>query len=208
MNGNRPFYNVITHLRKQEEILFHTYLTEINPIEADETVAFLENEYQQEALDFPFQAPAFDSDAAIWAAKIIFFGSQLMLLREDSLPVIHTAFAPYTGSILPGTILSADLCLRFLPEVFNRTKEINDMDPILPIFEKILLRWHYSGMKIVKDEELDFSIILSDKCLSQLYVNRILQYKHKHLAIRPEIKPLIQASLGNHYAELKKELNL
>lgn len=204
----RPFYDVIIHLRKHEAILFHSRLVDVSQDEQTDVITFLKEEYQRESLDFPFRAPQFDGEAAIWAAKIVFFASQLLLIRDATLSTVEDEFKSYERALTPGAILSADLCLRFLPEVFQRIYDLDATDPILPILEKILLRWHYSGMNIVKDEVLDFDAVLADKCLSQLYVDRVIQEENKNIAACPEIKPLIQASLGNHFAEIKNKLKL
>ena len=94
-------------------------------------------------------------------------------------------------------MLSADLCLRFLTPMISQLKLMNPEDKLVEILEGFLHQWHYSGINSsLEIEQLDFQIAHSNKCLEQLYINRIIEYKNKRLAKLANWKGLIKANLS------------
>ena len=110
----------------------------------------------------------------------------------------RVSFNHSRGRITPGAVLSADLCLRFFPDIIRQLRIIDTEDSLTGILENIIRTWHYSGISLGEPvEELDPQVIISDPCLLQLYCDRIIQYKNRGLANDPNIKQHIAASMGN-----------
>ena len=195
----------------------------------EKTVAdLLRGEYIKEVLNFPGAAPSFEPDAAVWAARIVFNASQLLLFREKDAQDIVELLSPYSGPMTPAAILSADLCLRCLPDVIVKAREINPDDPLIGLLEDLLQVWHYSGIGYFRlpegggepagaedsvgidsmsgGGEFDFSPILADDCLRLLYIDRVIERRVTALANLPELRPGILAVMGDHGTSFWKEL--
>ena len=191
------FLNMITTLRQQEEIMLYDCVLNVSENEATEVVKFLQHEYQQEALNFPYEVPFFDENAALWAAKTVYIAAQLMLYRQHNEADLGILFPNFPIEITPSAVLSSDLCLRFLPSMIVHLKMIDSEDRLIEILENQLYQWHYSGVNCdLEVRKLDFKTVLSDKCLMQLYCNRIIKNKNTKLAQNAVFKGWIQANLG------------
>jgi MoxR-vWA-beta-propeller ternary system domain bpX4 len=201
------FLQTLDTLRSGEEILLYAHAVQIPSQELELAAAFLETEYDNECLGYPGQAPAFDTAAALWAAKTVYIAAQLLLYRQDKEADIPAMLPAYEGVITPGTILSADLCLRFLPDVLQMAKNIDADDVLVTILAVHLQQWHYSAIgHLIQTEGLDFSVINTNSCLQQLYADRVIARKDKRLAALAEVAPMVKAALGNHQTYFWNEL--
>ncbi len=199
--------NMIQHLRKNEEVMLYGNLLTIEKEEVEAIINFLKEEYQSESLNYPYAIPPFDEQAAFWGAKTIYLATQLLLYRENRLEDLSNLLKSFEGEVSASTILSSDLCLRFLPEIIKELKLIDPEDSLIEILESSLYVWHYSGINYALDiEKLDLETILSNECMQQLYCNRIIQYKNLKLANHNSLNHLILADLGNYSSMFWKEL--
>ncbi len=202
ISPKQRFLTTLQTLRLQEEIVIYTDKPEIEDRDTIQILDFSRNEYRKEALNYPHNPPIFDENAALWAAKIVYNTAQLMLYRADKAVELPKLLSDFTGEITPSSALSADLYLRFLPHLITQLHLFDTEDPLIYILENILEKWHYSCINHAFNKEsfdiekLDFQWIINDKCLHQLYVNRILAYKNRKLAEQPVFAPLIAANLG------------
>ena len=202
------FLRMILNMRK-EEIMLYDNLLKISDSEAQEVVYFLDVEYQGEAEDFPFQASTFDANAALWAARTIYYASQLILFRESQPDELESILPSYEGTIDPSAILSVDLSLRFVPNIMKHLKLIDPEDSLIKILEKHLATWHYSAVGYdLKDSTLDFEVINNSPCLKQLYLDRVIEKKAQNLAKIPIINQGIKATLGMYSTVFWKEFEL
>lgn len=199
-NASQPlFSHCIELLRQQEELILYQHLFTISEEETLEVGLFLGREYQKERLEYPFEAPEFDVEAAIWGAKTVYISAQLILFRKDAPTELERLLPDFSGKMSPSAMLSADLCLRFLPDIVKALESIDPHDPLMDILMDRLTKWHYSGIKApLKVEAVDFQIVKSNACLHQLYVNRIIHYKNRALANHPEVLPRVLDHLGLH----------
>lgn len=206
---NNHFLTVIQNLRQQEEIVLYGNILTIKEPEAKEVLEFLRKEYEQEALDYPYTAPAFDGDAALWAATSVYVAAQLILYRENKEAELALLLPDFQNTITPSAILSADLCLRFLPDMLHQLSLMDNEDALIQVLERKLLTWHYSGISYpLQVESLDFTAISADKCLHQQYINRIIENKKIQIALHPASKELVQASLGLFTADFWNEFKI
>jgi len=156
---------MIQHLRTKEEVVLYQQMLGFSKQEESKVIKFLEKEYGNEALNFPHDAPGFDKTAALWAAKIIYISAQLVLFREANPEDLEPMLPDFEQPLTPSVLLSADLTLRFLPDVLRQVKLIDSEDPLLKILEPKLLKFHYSGVNYQLDlEQLDFEVIENNKC--------------------------------------------
>jgi hypothetical protein len=201
--------NTIRHLRQQEEILLFGNLFEIDESDKQATVAFLREEYQSEALDYPFHAPEFDAEAALWAAQTVYTAAQILLYRQHEVADLPALLPDFLLDTTPSRILSADLTLRFLPDMLSQAQYLDPEDAVIPLLENKLIQWHYSGTTAkLPLEKLDFRYIADNECIYQLYTDRIIQYKNIPLASHAAFVSQVLASLGDHIDAFWSELSL
>lgn len=209
---NNYILEMITTLREKEEVV----LSSINPlipsdIEKKELGEYLSFAYLNESTEYPFTPPPFNAEAAIWAAQLVYTVAQFIVNRqtaEKSISLSHiTEGDLFTCN--PSTVLSTDLCLRFIPDFISQLKLIDERDKRIPLLEAQLKKWHYSGVQYTLPlEELNFELILSNDCLTQLYLNRIIKYKNISLAKHKAFNHLLKANLGIFESDYWNELNL
>jgi MoxR-vWA-beta-propeller ternary system domain bpX4 len=201
------FYNTIYNLRQDEEIVLYdkvlNFLAENEQMVKD----FLQIEYEVETLNYPFTAPKFDAAAALWGAKTTYTICQLILYRENKVEELQQLLPSYTGEITAAAILSADLCLRFLPQVLKNTRSIDPDDTLIAIAENHLQQWHYSGIGYPLTKTIDLAMVTNDKCLAQLYADRVIQKKDMQRAQQPLLHEKIKAIMGIYSSLFWKELN-
>jgi hypothetical protein len=220
MTPPHPFYETIHQLRNKEVIVLYSDLPAI--IESDESMVrdFLEAEYSREMIEYPFTAPPFDSSAAIWAAKIVYTAAQLLLYRKDESQDLPALLPEYTIEIDSASMVSADLVLRFLPEILSKAIDLDEDDALVPILRRHLQTFHYTGILFAAFDKLPgnldtaiekeiqyapgYSTLSENQCFRQLYIDRIINFKHKGLAEQPLINQQIKAALGNHYTTFWK----
>jgi hypothetical protein len=200
--------NVIQNLRQHEEIMLYNNVLDISDEDAQEVTAYLKKEYLREAIDYPHKILLFDTNSAFWAAKTVYIAAQLMLYRAHDTHDIDLLLTDFEGECTPESALSADLCLRFLPDILVQLRFINLEDPLIPRLENILQRWHYSGISYNLDaEKLDFGNLFSAPCVQQLYINRVIEYKKMNIATRLECHDLVRANLGIYGHEFWPNFN-
>lgn len=196
------FLDMIENLRKNQEVLLYNNILKIDQYQTEDVIIFLQKEYEEEAIGYPYQAPDFDSNAALWAAKTIYVAAQLILYREHKESDLEALLPGFDQEITPSAIVSSDLCLRFLPDMLMQLKLIDQEDSLITILENILVQWHYSGVHYtLNKEQLDFSLLATNECVKQLYSNRIIEYKKIGLAQHSVFRELIAANLGMYSGE-------
>jgi hypothetical protein len=172
------FLDTIYHLRTTEQIILYDKLITISKEEEIDTISFLETEYEREILDYPGIAPKFNVAAGLWASKTVYFATQLLLYREHKISDLEMLLPDYNGEKDASAMLSADICLRFLPQIVAEMKRIDSDDLVIPILERQLYQFHYSAIGFEIDiENINFDIVASDDCLLQLYIDRVVQRK-------------------------------
>jgi hypothetical protein len=203
------FLNMVQHLRQHEEIMLFGNIVKIDDNDAAEVAVYLQEEYRKESQEYPYTAPPFDVAAALWAAKTMNMAAQLLLFRENKPEDLNSLFPPYENELTASALLSADLCLRFLPDTVRELKLIDSMDSLIQLLENILATWHYSGVGYTLDkEQLTFETVASDPCMRQLYINRIIYYKNIQLAKHPVFRDRISADMGIFANDFWKEFQL
>ena len=227
------FSKTIEHLRHYEEIFLFGNLLSISETEKESVIDLLEIEYKIESVEYPQPVPIFDKNAAFWAAKIVYTAAQLMLYRETEikdLPLLFPSFESEfnqknennfenQSKITSSQMLSADLCLRFLPAILINAQTIDPEDELIAILEKELLKFHYSaigyGFRFEKKEEIqatilnsDLELLFLDKSFLQLYVDRVFEKKELSFTFIPQIKNQLKSNLGMYGNEFWKEFEL
>lgn len=204
---HNPFLHTIFQLRREGDLVLYDNFQ--LPTDEECLIAgdLLEEEYELEKVAYPFTAPPFDLPAALWGAKTLYTFAQLVLYRKHEEAAIPGLFTAYTGAITPDAIVSADLCLRFLPQLYQQVSKIDDTDIILSLMQEVLNQWHYSGIgRLTAADEKQLQVIKSNACLQQLYADRIISRKDKTLATHPHWQLIVKGCLGIYKDSYWKEL--
>lgn len=205
---DKPFLETLYHLRTKEHVILYNKLITISHADEQDAIAFLEGEYERESTDYPFEAPLFSATAALWGAKTVYLAAQLFLFREHEITELRSLFPIYNGAIDASVMLSADLCLRFLPAIKYALEAVDANDPLISMLEDLLKHFPYSGIGQEKTVTIpDLTVVLNNDCLKQLYLDRITENKAEKWIDQPIIKSGILANIGDYKNDLWREFN-
>ncbi|MFC6269369.1 hypothetical protein [Frigoriflavimonas asaccharolytica] len=204
---NSPFLDSIYQIRTEECLIIYSKILDISQKEKDNVVEFLMNEFDNEKINYPFQSPKFNAKAALFGAEILYHAAQFVAIRENTEKDFKKNFPIFEGIADESAMLSADLCLRFLPIVFQQLKSIDDHDPLLEILINIFQKFHYSAVGLNIDfPEINWENTIMSSCFKMLYLNKIFEYKNYELAENPFWKKEILANLGDYKNVFWREL--
>ncbi|MFY1047821.1 hypothetical protein [Chryseobacterium sp. GP-SGM7] len=207
LENKSPFLDTLFRLRKDECITIFADIKKISPKEEQEAADYFETEFEKERLEFLSDHILFDKEAAVWAAKILYHSVQLYLIRENTEKDLSKLIPEFKGQFTLSSKLSADLSLRFLPQIIISLKNVDSEDPLIVLLENILKQFHYSGIEIeLHLENLNWEEELKDKTYRKLYLERIVENKVYRLAEIPYINQLLTAEFGWYKDTFWKEL--
>ncbi|SFW74262.1 hypothetical protein [Chitinophaga sancti] len=162
----------------------------------------LQQYYEDDCREMPYTAPALDMEAARWAAGYLYTTVQFILLRNLDASLLETHLPAYKGERTAAAIYSADLTLRYLPDLFLLAKGLSPEDPLIARFYQTAHQWPFSAAAIPLTEQVDLSAINEHPSLRQAYTDRIIQARNLSQCRLPENLPFVQAALGTHAAIL------
>lgn len=191
------FMNMIQSLRQKEEVILYANVLQTGEAEQREVTDFLHREYLIESLDYPSDSFSYNPEAALWGAKTVYFAAQLILYRNHPEKDLRTFFPAFEHAVDAQAIVSADLCLRFLPDMLHQLEAIDPADALIPILVEIAETWHYSAIRYtLETDALNFEPIVSDSALLQLYTDRVIRFKNNKLSAHPLLQKQVRANLG------------
>jgi len=167
----------------------------------------LEQIHEEEQLNTPKDRINFDTNAALWAAQFLYRAVQITLLRRLDEKTIKKELKLYTGTIDAASICSADLCLRYLFDLFKLTKGLAPGDVLLSFLEKIAGQWPYSAIawaKLPNKEQL-FDI-LKHEGLRLLFLERLIERKAYTEIERLQLIPWLYTLSGLYPDQLLPEV--
>lgn len=206
---NTYFLEAIQRLRQTEAMILLDKIFDISTVENQKVIEFLSAEYEKEKWTYPSVAPLFEPSAALWGAKTMYFACQYLLNRNEEIAAVKVKLTDFEGEVSAGAMLSADLCLRFLPQIATQARLMNADDPLFEVLEKILKKWHYSAINYAFDAEkvdveFEKEVVFQDKCFFRLYLDRITARKDIVLAQHHFFLPHLKGDFGMYQAEFWK----
>lgn len=210
MENKSPFLDTLFLLRKEGALTIFSDLKTLTKKEENDAEDFFESEFEKERLDFLSDKIPFNKEAAIWAAKILYHSAQLYLIRKDTAKDLEKLIPQYQDEKDVSSILSADLSLRFLPQLLDALQVADSTDPLVKMLENILHPFHYSGIGLdLNLEKINWEEELKDKTYRKLYLERIVEKKaYKLVAEIPYINQLLIAEFGMYKDTFWKELKI
>ncbi|MCW3160008.1 hypothetical protein [Chryseobacterium oryctis] len=207
METKSPFLDTLFLLRKDECITIFTDIQEISKKEEEDAAEYFESEFEKERLEFLDSQLDCNQETAVWAGKVLYHSAQLYLIRKGTDKNLNTLIPQYKGTKNISSILSADLSLRFLPQIIMALQIKDPEDVLVKMLEEILLQFHYSGIGYdLNVENINWEEELENKTYRKLYLERIVEKKAYKLAGIPFINSLLMAEFGLHKDIFWREL--
>jgi hypothetical protein len=116
------------------------------PPDRAEAGALLRRAHADCRLDVAGPLLPFDADAALSAAERVWWACWFLVQRGEPPEELDRCLAPLPAPTAAAQHLSADLTLRFLPQVHRRARALAADDPLTRRLEDILRRWPLSGV--------------------------------------------------------------
>lgn len=209
METKSPFLDTLFLLRKDECITIFTDLQEISKKEEQDAADYFESEFEKERLEFLSDQINCDKETAVWAAKILYHSAQLYLIRENTAKDLQKLIPEFKGKRDISSILSADLSLRFLPQIISALQNADPEDTLVKMLENILQQFHYSAVGFDMDlSKINWEEELKNKTYRKLYLERIVEKKAYSLAEIPYINQLLIAEFGMYKDIFWRELKI
>ncbi|KQT17156.1 hypothetical protein ASG31_12105 [Chryseobacterium sp. Leaf404] len=209
MENKSPFLDTLFLLRKEGTMTIFADIQEISKKEEEDAATYFESEFEKERLNFLSDKIPFSKEAALWAGKVLYHSAQLYLIRKDTAKDVQKLLPPFHGLKDVSAVLSADLSLRFLPQIRDALHVADAADPVVKILDEILVQFHYSAIgSDVYPEKISFEEGLKDQTYRKLYLERILENKAYKLAEIPYINQLLMAEFGMYKDVFWRDLQI
>jgi len=201
LNTKNNILQTIHHLRTSGQFVLYTNKPKVTVTELNDLGDFLAQEYENECLNYPFEAPKFNKEAAVWGAKISYFAAQFLAHRLEEPKDLNQYFEDYKGEITPSSCLSADISLRFLPFIIKELEHIDFDDWLIKILKIQLQKFQYAAighdLELQINEEI-LAELFQNNCFKTLYTDRVIAKKDSSLTAHKIIHENVAIHLGEH----------
>lgn len=164
----------------------------------DEAKEILKSYYQEDITEMPYEAPQYFEEAALWAAKYLYNAVQLTVLRDEGKEIIRDQLGAYPGPKNASAIYSADLMLRYLPQLFQVVKGLAPGDVLVEELRKTAVDWPFSSVGIQLDVQINDDTLFEHLSLRYAYIDRIISEKDMQRIKEPLVLKYIQEVAGEH----------
>src|SRR3954462_11273205 len=162
--------NFIAGMINEGKVKVVAQLLEFEPEDLHLANIHLQQYYEDDIQEMPAAAPSFDENAALWAARYLYTAVQFILLRNLDETTMQEQLLPYSGELTPAAMYSADLTLRYLPDLFDLAKGLSPNDPLVKMMKETAQLWPFSSAAISMSESTNLSVIFSHASLKQAYI--------------------------------------
>jgi hypothetical protein len=134
------FHDFLTQLLNEGRVVFRSTKAPHDP-PRPEDIALLERAYRIHRLSVAGPDTPFDPAVGYSAAELIRQSSWALVSRGEGISRLKQRLTMPIEPSTPAHHLSADLTLRYLPQVLKRARGLDPTDPLNDILESILKRW-------------------------------------------------------------------
>lgn len=170
--------------------------------DVEKAIVYLQQYYEHDILEKSGKAPAFDATAALWAASYLYRAVQLALLRDAGEAAVNELLTPYEDAIVPETVFAVDLSFRYLPDLLGLAKGLAPDDVLVKRLQQTATQWPLSSVGMPVDVETGIDVVISNDCLRQTYIDRIIETRDIKRSKNELVNEYIRESLGDHHAAL------
>jgi hypothetical protein len=139
------FHEFLTQLLNEGRVVFRsTRAPHDRP--RPEDIALLEEAYRAYRLSVAGPDIPFDQAVGFSAAELIRQSSWALVNHDDRISHLKKRLTMPIEPVTAAHHLSADLTLRYLPQIFNRASVLDPSDPLIDLLKGLLRRWPLSGV--------------------------------------------------------------
>lgn len=166
--------------------------------ELQDAVSLLIESEQQQREHLPLQPPAIHIPSLTWAAAMLYRAAQLTVFRELSEQDIEASQGQHVPDPVrtASGVYSVDLTFGHLPDLVRIVRAMNPNDPLLPVLISWCRQWPFSSVGVASVGEIDIEPILSDRCLTLMYADRILAAEDAARLDHPVIVETVRGVIG------------
>ena len=166
--------------------------------ELDSAVEWILRSELQTLEHWPATPPDVDRLALKWATHQFVTAAQLTVYRQLGAIEIERRLKPefLTQEDDVSTAYSVDVVFRYLPDLFRIVKGMNPDDPLVSVLRRWGERWPLSSVGIMGLSELNIEPILTNRCLSLMYVDRIVEAEATDRLNHPQVRELVREAIG------------
>ncbi len=153
--------------------------------------------------EMAYEAPRFIAEVARWAAERLYRACQFLVYREveaaevrDGCAAPCPAPAAAAGAIAPDMCYSADLVLRYLPDVFALARGVAREDPLIDGLQSLARAWPLSSVGMPDLGELDVTAFIRHPGLRRLYADRIIERNDRSRLGDPAVVAAVREAIG------------
>ena len=194
--------NFISTLLSEGKVSVKGRLTPLEAQDISEAKKILHAYYGDDIFEMPYAAPGFSEEAAIWGAEYLYKAVQLIVLRDVEEEMFNNELKSFTGQLTPAVIYSADLMLRYLPQLFELAKGLAPGDSLVQILKNTARQWPCSSVGIEVDGTVDDKLILEYPSIRYTYIDRIIQANDKQRMKDPVVADYIKEVGGEQLSVL------
>lgn len=165
--------------------------------QAADVLEIFESESRSELSHVP---PILNRRVLQWGAQNIYRACSLLIYRDapaESLPAALSGPCPESAPT-PSVVYSVDQTYRFLPDLVRMARAAAADDPLVKILVGWGSTWPLSSVGVQGITTLGPLDWLSDPCLRQLYVDRILLSQDESRIEDARVRAAVMESLGRH----------
>jgi hypothetical protein len=161
--------------------------------ERPEAETLLAKAFADHCLDVAGPPIVFDAGTALAVAEQLWFACWFLLHRSEPPAEVEKCLRPCTSPVTASQHLSADLVLRFAPQVYRRARRADATDTLTKCLEQ-LLRWHPLAGVLSDIEEGPLApVCLEDHPgLLLLYAERLAENPRPAWAVEGPVSPYIE----------------
>lgn len=182
------------------------FIQEFSEEEKDKTLLLLRKYYEQDALNQAFVVPQFSQESAWWSLQYFFYVVQFTCIRSFTEEQVLAILKDFEGEETVETIYSVDLIFRQLPNILNLAKGLAPDDVLVKCIHQQIEKWCLSSVGISLENYTHESLILENKALKILYIDRIIEKKDKKRLDNPLINEQVLIALGGYKEEFWRGL--
>ncbi len=148
-----------------------------------------------------FDPPALTPAAGEWALLILYRACQALAHREiegDAMRRVLSLPCPQKPS--PEVCYSADLALRFLPDLLVLSRGVAEEDPLVAGLMSICAAWPLSSVGVKGLKDLDIRPFFAHASLRRLYADRIIEKGDLSRTGDPTVREAVREALGAYPA--------
>lgn len=145
------------------------------------------------------ESPVLSSEAALWAAELLYEICQFVVCREIGEAQMAAAFAKECPTPRgPAVDWSVDLFLRHLPSLFRLSQQLSNGDPLIQELRRIANAWPLSSVGIPELNGLNLDTFIEHPALARLYADRIIAASDTNRLGDSRVDELLRADIGIH----------